>query len=43
MLGARLAGFVPEDYGLVRDAINRGKPLGSYDDPIASIGRWPVS
>lgn len=29
MLGARLAGFVPEDYGLVRGAINRGKPLGS--------------
>ncbi|NJO22293.1 MAG: hypothetical protein HC868_04315 [Sphingomonadales bacterium] len=29
MLGERLSGFVPEDYGLVRDAINRGKPLGS--------------
>jgi pilus assembly protein CpaE len=29
MLGARLAGFVAEDYGLVRDAINRGKPIGA--------------
>lgn len=29
MLGAGLAGFVPEDCGLVREAINRGKPLGA--------------
>lgn len=29
MLGDRIAGFVHEDYGLVRDAINRGKPLGT--------------
>ncbi len=27
MLGKHLSGFVPEDHGLVRDAINRGKPL----------------
>lgn len=29
MLGTRLAGFVPEDYALVRDAVNRGKAISA--------------